>query len=402
MTPVINVGISQAIKDIKEMLFSMLFCTFGDLLTGITTAYFTSSLKALPSLIILIPPAIGMRGNIFSSFASRLGTYLHTEEIHIRKKNYLLKENIYSSISLTITMSLYLGIIAWIIAGMIGLKTEIVDLTLISLLAGIFSAFLMISFTIIIAFQSYRKGWDPDNVTSPLITLAGDMITLPLLFFSMHLVRDIIPEVKLILFSFFIAVSFASIFISRGKNFRRIVMESIPVLAACGVLSSMSGFILGAGFEKIIATVGILVMVPAFLEDGGAIGSILAAKFSSQLHLGVLEPSFKPSKNTRISFMITHLIGLIVFPLIGIFASIISFFMGISHNFILMLFHMVVISLVAGEILIALVNIISFYLSILTFKIGLNPDNVVIPLLTSFMDFVGTACLIGVAILLYF
>jgi len=398
MIPVINVGV-QSFKDLKEMLASMLFCTFGDLLTGITTGYFSSSLHALPALIILIPPAIDMRGNIFASLGSRFGTYLHTGEIIIGKKNELLRENVYSSFSLTISMSLYLGIISWIIAGYVGLETDLISLSLISLLAGIFSAFIMLSFTFIIAFESYKRGWDPDNVTSPLITLVGDMVTLPLLFFSLYLVEDMSHDIKLILFSFFIFLSIASIFISNGKNYRRIIVESFPILIACGILSSLSGFVLGSGFEKIIATAGILIMVPAFLEDGGAIGSILAAKFSSQLHIGSLQPSFRSLKKVSKFFLITHLIGLIVFPLIGIFAFIVSHFMLLPTYGIL---HMILISLIAGEILIGIVNLISFYLSITAYKIGLNPDNVVIPLLTSFMDFIGTACLIGVFILFNF
>ncbi len=398
MIPAINVGL-QSFKDLKEMLASMLFCTFGDLLTGITTGYFSSSLHALPALIILIPPAIGMRGNIFASLGSRLGTYLHTGEIVIGEKNKLLQENVYSSFTLTITMSLYLGIISWFIAKYVGMETDVVTLSLISLLAGILSAFIMLSFTFIIAFESYKRGWDPDNVTSPLITLVGDMVTLPLLFFSLYLIEDLSYSFKMYLFAIFIFLSIASIFISRGKNYRRILLESIPILIACGMLSSLSGFVLGSGFEEIISIAGILVMVPAFLEDGGAIGSILAAKFSSQLHIGMLEPSFKSLKKISKFFLITHLIGFIIFPLIGIFAFIVSHVMGLSTYGIA---HMILISLVAGEILIAIVNVVSFSLSIISYKIGLNPDNVVIPLLTSFMDFIGTACLVGVFLLFHF
>lgn len=34
-------------------------------------------LETFPGLLVLIPGAIGMRGNIFGSFASRLSTALH-------------------------------------------------------------------------------------------------------------------------------------------------------------------------------------------------------------------------------------------------------------------------------------------------------------------------------------
>ena len=400
MIQVINTfSLAEAIKDFKEMLVSMLFCTFGDLLTGVTIGYFTSSLNALPALIILIPPAIGMRGNIFASLASRFGTYLHTGEIVIGKKSKLLKENVYASFSLTMLMSLYLGIIAWIIARYIGMNVDVITLSLISLLAGVFSAFIMLSFTLIISFESYKKGWDPDNVTSPLITLAGDMITLPLLFFSMYIVMDMTYNEKIILFALFLIASFASFFPIKEKNYKIIILESIPILLISGILSSLSGNILGSGFSKLMAVSGILVMVPAFLEDGGAIGSILAAKFSSQLHTGELSPSNKISKKIGKFFVTTHLIGLIIFPLIGIFAFTISNLFSLSSYSI---FYMIAIALIAGELVVAIVNFISFYIAIFSFKIGLNPDNIAIPLLTSLMDFIGTACLIGVVFLLHF
>lgn len=386
-------------KDLKESLVSLLFCTFGDLITGVTMGYFTGKLNALPALIILIPPTIGMRGNIFAALASRLGTYLHTGELVIGKKSSLLENNINSSFSLTFSMSLYLGILAWIIAKYLGMKVGIIDLILISMFAGIFSAFIMVFFTSIITFFSYSKGWNPDNVTAPLITLAGDIVTLPLLFFSMEIVLLLNQETKIITFLIFLSLSIAiSIYSSKNKVAKRILAESIPILILCGLLSSFSGVVLGAKFRGIMEVAAILTIVPAFLEDGGAIASILSARFSSALHTGEMKYG-EAKKNVLSLFIIMHIIGLIIFPLIGIFGFIAGVAMGLKSYSI---FKMILISLIAGELLVIIVNILSYYISTISFKIGLNPDNVSIPLLTSLMDFAGTACLIGVALLLNF
>ncbi len=381
-------------KDIKETLFSLTFCTFGDLLTGIAIGYFTNRLNVLPALIILIPPAIGMRGNIFASLGSRLGTYLHTGELVIGKKSSLLKDNINMSFSLTLIMSFYIGILGWLIAKNFGMKANFIDFSLISLLAGIFSAFLLIFFTFLIVFMSYKKGWNPDNITAPLITLAGDIITLPLLFFSMEIVLLFNNEEKIVLFLVFII---SSIFITFFSKQKRILIESLPILAICGLLSSFSGSILGAKFEKIMEIAAILTIVPAFLEDGGAIGGILAARFSSALHIGEIKPtkltdSIKKAKNL---FLTMHIVGLFIFPLIGIFGYIAGSLMNLPSYSIL---KMILISLIAGEIVILIVNFLSFYISTFSYKFGVNPDNVAIPILTSLMDFIGIICLIGVAL----
>ncbi len=386
----------QIARDIKESLFSLVFCTFGDLITGVTIGFFTDKLHVLPALLVLIPPAIGMRGNIFASLGSRLGTYLHTGEVILGEKSELIKENINASFALTFSMSVYIGILAWIISDYLGMDVSIVDLSLISILAGIFSAFLMIFFTFLIAFLSFKKGWNPDNITAPLITLAGDIITLPLLFFSLEIILLLGNEIKLALFATLLAASIINLlYSSRYKTAKRILVESIPVLAICGLLSSLSGTVLGAKFEGIMETAAILTIIPAFLEDGGAIGGILAARFSSALHLG--EIGEMREKKIWNLFIVMHLVGLIIFPLIGVFGYIAGSLLGLKSYNIL---KMVVISLVAGEIVVFIVNFLAYFVSVKSYEAGIDPDNVAIPILTSLMDFIGVACLIGVAFLL--
>ena len=379
-------------KDLKETLFSLSFCTFGDLLTGLTFGYFTHSLKSFPALIILIPPAIAMRGNIFSTLGSRLGTYLHTGEILIGRKSKLLNENIFSSLTLTFSMSFYLAFLSWLIAKHIGLKIDLISLCLISLLAGFFSAMFLLFFTFLIAFSSYRKGWNPDNVTAPLITLAGDIITLPLLFFSLEVVKEIKHDFQFPLFIIFLIASILSFYPIKMKNFKIIIKESLPIFMICGLLSTFSGFILGKKFEQLMISSAMLAIIPAFLEDGGAIGGILAARFSSALHTGELK-EMQLSKKAVQLFLLMHLIGLIIFPMIGIFGFLVGRFLNLGGE----LLQMILISLLSGEILIFIVNFLAFYISMLSFKFGINPDNVAIPILTSLMDFIGTACLIGIA-----
>jgi len=55
---------------------------------------------------------------------------------------------------------------------------------------------------------------------------------------------------------------------------------------------------------------------------------------------------------------------------------------------------MVVISTLAGLLLTPFMLMIAFYLSIVTYKQGLDPDNVVIPLTTSMTDPVANTFLV--------
>lgn len=387
----------ETAKDLKETLVALSFSTFGVLLTGIIIGSFTDSFRDFPALLILIPPAIDMRGNIFASLGSRLGTYLHTGEVSIDKKSEILNENIFSSFNLTFSMSFYLGFLVWVIASYIGNNLSLISIILISYLAGFLSAVVMTLFTFTIAFASYRKGWNPDNVTAPLITLAGDIFTLPFLLLSFNIVIKIGEGYQMFMLLIFILATVASFYPLKMENFRRIVIESFPVFIICGLLSSLSGNILGSHSHILVNYATILVILPAFLEDGGAIGGVLSARFSSALHTGEIKYGKIPKKVLRV-FLDMHLIGAIVFPIIGIFGYLIGMFFSFNVNVI----KIVMISFIAGELLIFIVNLLSFYISTVSFKMGINPDNVAIPILTSLMDFVGTACLIGVAFILGF
>ena len=53
-----------------------------------------------------------------------------------------------------------------------------VPLALISISVGFISGFVMVFIAVVITEFSYRKGLDPDNVTSPTISTAGDVITI--------------------------------------------------------------------------------------------------------------------------------------------------------------------------------------------------------------------------------
>ena len=187
-------------KEARESLFSLIFATVGNLLTGTILGVSTSQLELLPALIVLIPPAIGMRGSVFASLGSRLGTYLHTGQLSPDfSGSRLLRQNTGCSFILTILMSIYLGTLATVVAGVLGLEATLLDMVLIALLAGLLSASCMLVFTLFIAFYSYRRGLDPDNVTTPFITLAGDIVTLPFLFFSLWAVLQMGSPIKLLL-----------------------------------------------------------------------------------------------------------------------------------------------------------------------------------------------------------
>jgi mgtE-like transporter len=194
-------------------------------------------------------------------------------------------------------------------------------------------------------------------------------------------------------------MGFITFYEKRGKKHliaKRIIKESFLVLLLCVVLDIIAGAVIGAKIESFIAVAGLLTVIPSFLEDGGAIGGVLSSRFGSLLHLGILQPKIKPPKEILKIFGIFHLMGLFIFALIALLAQGMNILMGIET---IPTVKLVAVTVLAGQILLVPLNFMAYYFSIVSFRRGIDPDNVGIPLITSMMDVFGTVCFLLALIL---
>src|ERR1041385_1578542 len=98
-------------------LVALLISSVGDLLAGLTLGAITHTLDQLPGLLVLVPAAIGMRGNIFGALGSRLGTAIHAGTFRLsRRSDTVVGQNILASLALTLSISLALAVLAKTIA----------------------------------------------------------------------------------------------------------------------------------------------------------------------------------------------------------------------------------------------------------------------------------------------
>ncbi|CDG65443.1 hypothetical protein MBMB1_1345 [Methanobacterium sp. MB1] len=379
-------------KDVSRVLgetFTALFiCAIGDLIAGILLNGMTNTLEMLPGLLVLIPGAIGMRGNIFGALGSRLGSNLHigtlTPEL---KKSQILNQNIISAIILTVIMSIFLAFAAKSFCLLLGFESiSIVDFTVISVLGGIFSGALLLPATILISIKSYENGWDPDNVTTPLIAASGDLFTIPSILLAVQILLWIKNGyAETILFAIFMLMGIMGFIygIKRGSHLKKIIMQSTPTLFLSSLFGTTAGTILNGSFSAILNSPGILALVPLFSGESGDLVSILGARLSSGLHIGSIESSLRPTEGAMRNFAIIIILAIIIYPLIGLLAYLGSLLFGAGS---IGLYKMVFISTTAGLMLTPIMLLIAFYLNTFSYRNGLDPDNIVIPLSTSLTD----------------
>ena len=319
---------------LKEGLIALLICAVGDLIAGIILGKMTFFLETFPGLLVIIPGAIGMRGNIFGSFASRLSTSLHIGLISPKFSfSEELNNNIFSSFVLTLVLSIFLGIVGKIFCILLHYPSiELIDFILICTIAGIISNLIMLPITMFVSFKSFEHGWDPDNITSPIIAAFGDLFTLPAIIastFILHVVdiNYIVKDIVLAVIVIAVLVSFIYCY-RRSDETRTILKQSTPILLLCSFLGGSAGGILNSSVETLLTNPSLLTLIPLFSGECGSLISILGARLSSGLHSGLVEPLRKPEGEALHNFLICFILAIVVFPFIGILAESSSLMFG--------------------------------------------------------------------------
>src|SRR5205814_1424310 len=225
---------------VGQGLAALLVSSAGDLLAGLTLGAITHTLEDLPGLLVLVPAAIGMRGNIFGALGSRLGTAIHTGEFSLtRRRDTVVGQNILASLTLTLSISFALAVLATVVAAA----------------------------ALVAALRAGRK-------------------SLPV----MH----------------------------------RILIESLPVLVIAGTIDVVAGLTIEKRLESFLRFPALLILIPPFLEDTGALGSILSSRLASKLHLGVIEADRLPSRVARRDFALIFAFAVPVFVLVALSAQVAS------------------------------------------------------------------------------
>jgi len=380
----------------RQAPFSLLFCSFTGLLAGVGLSLMTDMLQLLPGLMILIPPAIDMRGNVYSALVSRLGTSMHLGLFSpTLKKGNVLYQNIYASLLLTMILSVILGLLAKLMANALGMSSiSVYGFVLISVIGGLISGIALLGIAIVVSIIGYRRSWNLDNISSPIITSAGDMITIPSLFLAAVMLQkspDVFVTILSTLFVFVAVLCLVKGLKSNDSAIRRILIESIPMLFLCAILGTFAGITLDIQLKSLIAIPAILVIIPPFLGESNALGGILSARLSSMLHIGTIKPQRVPDRLVSSNFAVIYLFSICVFLFVGVLSYFASILIGISRPGI---FEMLSISLLGGVLCTTFLNFASYYIAILSFRFGLDPDNDTIPLITSLTDVVGVLCLL--------
>src|SRR4051794_9382807 len=386
---------------VRAGFFALLISSGGDLVTGLTLASITHTLSILPGLFILIPAAIGMRGNIFGALGSRLGTQIHAGTFRVsRRVDTLFGQNVSAAIILSLSISAVLAVLAKVVSVAFqgGKSISIVDFMAISVIGAIISSIVVLVITVAVAAFCARRSLDLDNVAAPIVTAAGDIATLPSLFLATYLVGFSIATPLIAVLCTALAIGSLVAAVRSGLPIlRRIVLESLPVLVLAGGVDLLAGLTIEKRLESFLTFPALFVLVPAFLEDSGSLGAILAARISTKLHLGTLEPGKGAWWAAIDDVMLIYVYAIPVFVFLGLSSIVVA---HVAHKASPGNLDMMGVALLAGFMATTAAVVVGFYAAVATYRFGLDPDNHGVPMVTSSLDLLGALSLILAIVLL--
>jgi mgtE-like transporter len=371
--------------------------TIGGIVTlgaGIILGAMENIIAETPGLLVLVPSAIGMRGAVFGAMAARLGTGMltgqYTQDL---RRGRFTAANIEAGLLQSLITAVFTGALAWGAAGIFGLETiDVLQLIVVSTVGASVASVVVLGVTLLLARTAAQRSWDMDAIGSPVVTATADVIALPALLLGVLVLGNVV--VHIVLGGLFIVAAIAAIVIglrNRVALTRRIMRESLPVLAFSGVMGILAGTLLETRLDTLVADPALLVAVPPFMASAGALGGILSARLSSQLHTGLLQPRTAPDRPAVLEGSLIVLLALVGFTLVS-FATLLG--AGISGLPAPPAPRLLAAIIAGGMLATLLLSFVAYYAATASYRFGLDPDNSSIPIVTSTMDFLGILCLI--------
>lgn len=380
----------------KQALIALSFDLGGILSGGIVLA-FSALFDANIWILALFPPILTIRGNIGGMFSGKLGTMLHTGEIKPRLLSntpdfYALIKTI---CFLTFVDAMGIGVLSFIINLTIGsvFLEHIIFFLTIPVLTCLLAIMLTVPITAFIGITVFKRGFDPDIIVYPAMSTVDDIIVT--VCYALVVSLAILPDSMLWMVAIVIAMGaiFTIVLIKSRKErlVKKTLKEGVPVVLLTSLFGTFGGVGLASIKNEIKRAPSLLLIYPALIDTLGDVGAILGSMETTKLALGYVS-SFKETIRKGLSDL---------FAVEGAAATmhiifgLVAFLLGVASGFSPNLIKVVAISLTSNLIGVIPIYLFSIFLAVRTFRYGLDPDNFVIPAVSSVSDVTATLTLIA-------
>ncbi|MES3161086.1 MAG: magnesium transporter [Halorubrum sp.] len=173
---------------------------------------------------------------------------------------------------------------------------------------------------------------------------------------------------------------------------QKIVTNMFPLLIVLCVIVLWAGITLEDA-EELLEQYGLLaVMVPTMVDMGGNLGAILSSRLSTRMHLGTTDLDVR---DRTLWANVGAVFGLAatIFTALALGAWTIGQIIGSP----LELVDLLIISLISGMSVAVIAVVFSFLATYGSYRLGIDPDDTTIPIVTNVVDVFGMVIFIGVS-----
>ena len=357
-------------------------------------AVFTPVFSASPWILALFPPILTVRGGIGGIFSGNLATMMHLGLVkpRIRGNTEQYRGLIKSVIVITVMDTLVLGAFSFmvnIINGSAHLGQWFLFIS-VPTVACTLAVCLSIPITSLIAIETFKRGLDPDILVYPILASINDIVVT--VFFVSVVFLNLWGGV---FYWFFTAIFVAIICVvgylavkSRDDVFfQQTIREGTFVVILSSVFGGINGVFLSNLGPSLTAMPGLMTMYPALTNALGNVGSIIGSKTTTDIALGYSKSFMEELKESGKRIVQVEVPAAFMHVVFGVIAFILSMGQGAA------LMPLIGVALSCNLMSFIIITVFALWSAHLAFERGLNPDNVVIPAITSVSDTTATLAL---------
>ena len=173
---------------------------------------------------------------------------------------------------------------------------------------------------------------------------------------------------------------------------KSIVTNMFPLLVVLSIIVLWAGITLEDA-EELLEQYGLLaVMVPTMVDMGGNLGAILSSRLSTRFHLGTTKIDLR-DRVLWANIAAVLALAATIFTALAIGAWAIGQVIGAA----LPLTTLLIISLTSGMAVAVIAVVFSILATYGSYKLGVDPDDTTIPIVTNVVDVCGMIIFIGIS-----
>ncbi len=356
----------------------------GGVLAGSVALMLEALIWRAPWILVMYPPLLQVRGIVNGALCGRLTTSLHTGLVYPKLRGNT--EYFTAMVASTMLSASIGGLLVGsaTLAGSLLVATRLhpAIALAIALCSSVLSICFTVPATLAVAIMTFRRGWDPDIFTYPVMSTFADVAVTAsyatVVYITFLSTRALwLGAILAAVFTLIVAMRWA-----REAEAKRMLRENIAVMMPLAALGTVTGSILSTLREEILSMKGLLVVYPSLIDSQSTVGSIVGSLATTQLALGYMKPKLAELRRCTADIAAVFIAASVMYLTYGLIGSLVSGRMEVA-----------LVSLSAYLICFSPIVLITYLIAMSSFRGGWDPDALVNPAVSSLADLIMTAAL---------